>query len=189
MILIGIHGILFGLFLLISHQIFILTLIEIISITILILGSLIFFFTKNDYYLYFFTGIIISSIVISFVLPLTLIIIIPEIIFLASLTLKGPNFVQRYNRMKISKDSRLPYYDHSTVRMYNLSFGPPTSGTLGFRMDEIWNPDSAKSLRDEKEDAIPKNKYSMWKIITTSLVCTIGFLTTSLVSLIIFFKI
>ncbi|MFX1526545.1 MAG: hypothetical protein ACFFB4_03150 [Promethearchaeota archaeon] len=120
-------------------------------------------------------------------LPLTLIILIPEIIFLTSLILKGPSSGQIYNRMKVSKDSRLPYYDHSTVRMYNLSVGPPTSGAIGFRMDEIWNPDSSFPIKEEELDTTYKKKYSKFKITIISSFSTIGFVTTSIMSLILHF--
>lgn len=88
--------------------------------------------------------------------------------------------------MKVSKDSRLPYYDHSTVRMYNLSVGPPTSGAIGFRMDEIWNPDSSFPIKEEINSTYEK-KYAKFKITVISFFSTVGFLTASTISLILYF--
>ncbi|MFX1497961.1 MAG: hypothetical protein ACFFBH_10565 [Promethearchaeota archaeon] len=187
LILIGIHAVLFVFFLIISNPNLLLTTLESSFFFILVSGALYTFFIKNPYYLQFYIGIIVATIVVAIVIPISLVVLIPELIFLIVLATRGPSSGQIYINMKASKQERLPYYDQTSVRMYNMFLGPPTSGTLGFRMDEIWNPDSNKSTGDEKKELYLKKKYMMWKITVISLFCTIGFLTTSIMSLILHF--
>jgi hypothetical protein len=82
--------------------------------------------------------------------------------------------------MKASKQMHLPYYDLAVTRMYGMSPGYP-----GVKMDEVWNPDSTNPIMER--DITLKEKHSKWKITFISFICTIGFLTTSIVSLILYF--
>lgn len=124
----------------------------------------------------------VASIVVIVLFPISLVVLIPELIFLYVLTLRGPSPGQIYNKMKVSKQQHLPYYDLAVTRMYGMSPGYP-----GVKMDEVWNPDSTKPISEGEKDISYKGKYSMWKVGVINLVCTIGFLITSIYSLILYF--
>ncbi|MFX0033959.1 MAG: hypothetical protein ACFE8E_08005 [Candidatus Hodarchaeota archaeon] len=109
--------------------------------------------------------------------------LIPELVFLYLLTLRGPSPGQMYTRMKASKQQHLPYYDLAVTRMYGMAPGYP-----GVKMDEVWNPDSTKPIDDEEKVISIKKKQSMWKVTMISLICTISFSICSIESLIIYFQ-
>jgi hypothetical protein len=182
-ILIGLHTVLFGYFLYFTFNNVIITIMAAISALFLISTALYAFLTKKSYYFYFFIGIVITNIAVVFVIPLGLVIIIPELIFLYILTLRGPSPGQIYTRMKASKQVNLayPYHDPAVTRMYGMAPGYP-----GLKMDEVWNPDSTKPM-------IAKNEYiekgnSMWKIQFGAFILTISFLICGIISLFYFFS-
>lgn len=182
-ILIGIHIIIFGCFLFISHQNLLLTIFESAFLFCLVSGTLYTFLVKKPYYFYFYLGIVVASIVVAFILPISLIILIPELILLYILTLRGPSRGEIYAKMRSSKKVNLPYHDPAQTHLYGTR-----PGYSAFKMDEVWNPDSTKHMVDEEKELSLKKKYSMWKIAIISFICTIGFLITSIQSLILYFS-
>ena len=125
---------------------------------------------------------IITAIIVAIIIPISLLVLIPEIVVLYLLTLRGPSPGQIYHRMKASKQTHLPYYDLAVTRMYGMSPGYP-----GVKMDEVWNPDSTIQITNKEKEGDINRKYSMWKITILSIICTFGFLITSIQSLILYF--
>ena len=135
--ILGTHAFLFVYFLYNAFLNFII--IIICSLTILILITLAFysFLTTKSYYYYSYIGIIICSAPIIFIVPFSAILIVPELIILLILMLRGLDAGTSYYKMRVNKKENLFQHDPAVT---NLRSGTPKS--LAFRMDEVWNPDS-----------------------------------------------
>lgn len=181
MILIGIHAFLFGYFLYISYESIFLTLFESIFSIFLVSGTLITFFLKNPYYFYFYIGIVFGTLTVIIIIPISLLIVIPELAFLYILTLRGPSPGQIYSRMKASKQVGLFYHDPAVI----LSDMAP--GYSGLKMNEVWNPDSTKPIIEGERSLSLDKKFSKWKIGVISFISTNGFIITSIMSEILYF--
>lgn len=166
-LLIGINVAFFVFFLIISHQNFILTLLESFFSLFLFVGVLYIFLRNNPYYFYVFIGIFICSIIVSFPLPLILIIVIPEFIYLYYLSQRRFTAIRVLAKMRYQRRA--------------LSYG--------LRMNQTWDPKNiSKHLQEVEENKkLLYKKYSMCKIVIFTIICTVGFLITSIQAVILYF--
>lgn len=113
--------------------------ITLCSLTAMSLITLAFysFLTTKSYYYYFYIGIIICSFPIIFIVPLSAILVVPELVILVILSAYGLDSGTTYYKSRLNKQANLFQHDPAVT---NLLSGTPKA--LAFRMEEIWNPDS-----------------------------------------------
>ncbi|MFW9947870.1 MAG: hypothetical protein ACFFDX_13685 [Candidatus Odinarchaeota archaeon] len=167
LLLVGINIGFFVYFLFISHQNLVLTLVESIISLFLFTGVIYIFFRDNPYYFYIFIGIFICSIIVSFPIPIMLIIVIPEFIYLYYISQRSFSAARVLAKMRWERKA-LAY---------------------GLRMTHTWDPKNiSKHLQQVEENKkLLYEKYSMRKIVIFTVICTIGFLITSIQAVVLYF--
>lgn len=175
--LLGVHAFLFVYFL--YNTFFIYLNIIICAFITLIFTTLAFysFLTTKSYYHYFYIGIIICSAPIVFVVPLSAILIVPELVILLILILYGLDSSTRYNKMRVDKQANLCQHDPAVAGMLHKN-----PSALALRMEEVWNPDSTVPMQNP-DVSLDKNKLRM--LIMTSLL-TIAYFFCSVSSVYFF---
>jgi hypothetical protein len=156
-----IHAFLFGYFLSITFLTYII--ITLCSLTAVSLITLAFysFLTTKSYYYYFYIGIIICSFPIIFIVPLSAILVVPELVILVILSAYGLDSGTTYYKMRVNKQANLFQHDPAVT---NLLSGTPKA--LAFRMEEIWNPDSTIQLPNTDVGFKKNNSRVKMQIIT-----------------------
>jgi len=156
-----IHAFLFGYFLSITFLTYII--ITLCSLTAVSLITLAFysFLTTKSYYYYFYIGIIICSFPIIFIVPLSAILVVPELVILVILSAYGLDSGTTYYKMRVNKQMNLFQHDPAVT---NLLSGTPKA--LAFRMEEIWNPDSTIQLPNTDVGFKKNNSRVKMQIIT-----------------------
>lgn len=156
-----IHAFLFGYFLSITFLTYII--ITLCSLTAVSLITLAFysFLTTKSYYYYFYMGIIICSFPIIFIVPLSAILVVPELVILVILSAYGLDSGTTYYKMRVNKQANLFQHDPAVT---NLLSGTPKA--LAFRMEEIWNPDSTIQLPNTDVGFKKNNSRVKMQIIT-----------------------
>ena len=156
-----IHAFLFGYFLSITFLTYII--ITLCSLTAVSLITLAFysFLTTKSYYYYFYIGIIICSFPIIFIVPLSAILVVPELVILVILSAYGLDSGTTYYKMRVKKQANLFQHDPAVT---NLLSGTPKA--LAFRMEEIWNPDSTIQLPNTDVGFKKNNSRVKMQIIT-----------------------
>jgi len=117
-----IHAFLFGYFLSITFLTYII--ITLCSLTAVSLITLAFysFLTTKSYYYYFYIGIIICSFPIIFIVPLSAILVVPELVILVILSAYGLDSGTTYYKMRVNKQMNLFQHDPAVT---NLLSGTP----------------------------------------------------------------
>lgn len=177
-ILIGFHAFLFGYFLYFTYQNIILVIISSIFIASIIFLALYSFLTKKPYYFYFFIGIVIDSIFLIFVFHLTLLVIVPEIVILYLLTIRGPTRSEVYLKTRVKKQSETFHHDPAVSHLYSA-----VPKSMAFKMDDVWNPDSTKPNGKNN-----KNLKNYWKIYATIFILVLSFSICAIYTLIYFYS-
>lgn len=175
--LLGIHAFLFIYFL--YSTFFIYIIIAICSLTALSLITLAFysFLTNKSYYHFFYIGIIICSAPIVFVVPLSAMLIVPELVILLILIVYGLESWTSYFKIRVDKQANL--FQHDPAVTGTLRRNP---STLAFKMEEVWNPDSTVPMQN-KDVSLDKSNLKML-LITTLL--TIVYFVCSVISVYLF---
>ena len=144
LMILGLHTFLFAYFIYTTLPDYVITIIPSLSIASLIILGFHSFLTTKSYYFYFYIGIIISSVPLIFIVYLSAILIIPELIILIILLFNGLEQGSVYYKMRVNKKANLFQHDPAVT---HLRSGVPAY--LAFRMDEVWNPDSTLPNRSE----------------------------------------
>lgn len=140
--ILGIHAFLFVYFLYNTFLNYIIIVISSLTVVSLITLAFYSFLTTKSYYYYFYIGIIICSAPIIFIVPLSAILIVPELIIIViSMLLRLDEGTKFYYKMRVNKTANLFQHDPAVT---NLRSGAPKS--VAFRMDEVWNPDSTMPM-------------------------------------------
>ena len=177
--LLVIHAILFAYFLYYAFLNYIITVISSLTIVSLVTLAFYSFLTTKSYYYYFYIGIIICSFSIIFIVPLSAILIVPELIILVILMLRGLDTGTIYYKMRVNKKANLFQHDPAVT---NLRSGAPKS--VAFKMDEVWNPDSTMPMPNT-DVSLDKSNLKM-QILTFLL--TIVYFICSVISVYIFYS-
>ena len=169
--LLGIHAFLFVYFLYNTFLNYIIIIISSLTIVSLITLAFYSFLSTKSYYYYFYIGIIICSAPIIFIVHLSAILIVPELIILLILMLRGiDEGTSYYYKMRINKKANLFQHDPAVT---NLRSGTPKS--LAFRMDEVWNPDSTLPMPNT-DVCLKKNNLKVKMQIITFLLTIVYFI-------------
>ena len=174
LMILSIHTFLFVFFLYNTYLNY--TSIIISSLTILILITLAFysFLTTKPYFYYFYVGIIICSFPIIFIINLSALLIVPELVILIILMLLGLDAgTSYYYKSRVNQKANLFQHDPAVT---NLRSGAPKA--VAFKMDEVWNPDSTL-LMPKTDVSIDRSNVKM-QIITFLL--TIVYFISSVIS-------
>jgi hypothetical protein len=147
LIILELHSFLFAYFIYTTLPDYVITITSSLSIASLIILGLYSFLTTKSYYFYFYIGIIISSVPLMFILYLSAILIVPELIVLFILLLNGQEQGSVYYKMRVNKKANLFQHDPAITNFFSSGL----SKTLMFRMEEVWNPDSSIPLKSENK--------------------------------------
>ena len=151
LMILGLHAFLFAYFIYNTLPDYVITIISSLSIASLIIFGFYSFLTTKSYYFYFYIGIIISSFPLMFIVHLSAILIVPELIILSILLFNGLEQGSVYYKVRVNKKANLFQHDPAVT---HLRSGVPAY--LAFRMDEVWNPDS--TLPNRSEDKLLEKK-------------------------------
>jgi hypothetical protein len=144
LMILGLHTFLFAYFIYNTLPDYVITIISSLSIASLIILGFYSFLTTKSYYYYFYIGIIISSFPVMFVVHLSAILIVPELIILTILLFNGQEQGSVYYKIRVDKKANLFQHDPAVTHSRR-----PDAPYLAFRMDEVWNPDSTHPIRSE----------------------------------------
>jgi hypothetical protein len=185
LLLLGLHSVVFIYFLLYTY----LDLIPVIlcSISFIILIGLAFysFLTSKSYFYFFYFGIVISSIPIIFIVYISAILIVPEVVVLVVILFNALDESSNYYKMRVDKEANLLQHDPAVSGMFRNTPGYPA-----FKMDEVWNPDSAVDInKEEKLDEKVKSNRSPQLLtgITASVFLICAIISVSYYYIITFF--
>ncbi len=132
--------------------------------------------STKSYYYYFYIGIIICSAPIIFIVPLSAILIVPELIILIILIARSLDEGAIYYKMKIDKKSSRMHHDPAVFNLRGrLALNPG-------RMNEVWNPGGTVPMPNT-DVSLDKSNLKM-QIITFLL--TIVYFICSVISVYIF---
>ena len=174
--LLGIHAFLFVYFLYNTFLNYIIIIISSLTIVSLITLAFYSFLSTKSYYYYFYIGIIICSAPIIFIVPLSAILIVPELIILVILMLRGiDEGTSYYYKMRVNKKANLFQHDPAVT-----NFRSATPKSLAFRMDEVWNPDN--TLPMPKSDVCLKKNNLKVKMQIITFLLTIVYFICSVIS-------
>ena len=132
----GVHAFIFVSFLYITFFNYLIIIISSLTIVSLITLAFYSFLTAKSYYYYFYIGIIISSAPIIFIVHLSDVLIVPELIILLILMARGLDSGTIYHKMKVDKKASIMHHDPAVFNLYSRISVKPG------RMNEVWNPDS-----------------------------------------------
>jgi len=174
--LLGIHAYLFVSFLYNTFFNYIISIISALTITSLIILAFHSFLTTKSYYYYFYIGIIICSTPIIFVVHLSNLLIVPELIILLVLLSRGLDSGTIYYKMKVDKKASIMHHDPAVFNRYSRISVKPG------RMDEVWNPGSTVPMPNTDAN-LDKSNLKM-QLITFLL--TIVYIICSVTSILIY---
>jgi len=174
--LLGIHAYLFVSFLYNTFFNYIISIISALTIASLIILAFHSFLTTKSYYYYFYIGIIICSAPIIFVVHLSNLFIVPELIILLVLLARGLDSGTIYYKMKVDKKASIMHHDPAVFNRYSRISVKPG------RMDEVWNPDSTVPMPNTDVN-LDKSNLKM-QLITFLL--TIVYIICSVTSILIY---
>ena len=174
--LLGIHAYLFVSFLYNTFFNYIISIISALTIASLIILAFHSFLTTKSYYYYFYIGIIICSAPIIFVVHLSNLLIVPELIILLVLLARGLDSGTIYYKMKVDKKASIMHHDPAVFNRYSRISVKPG------RMDEVWNPDSTVPMPNTDVN-LDKSNLKM-QLITFLL--TIVYIICSVTSILIY---
>ena len=174
LIILALHAFFYVWFLNYSWFNSLLFIISIISFISLICLALISFLDSKSHFVHFFIGIIISSIPIIFVVNISSILIVPEVIFLSILFVQGIDRSEAFLKTRVKKTANLVQHDPAVTHMY-----APTPLNLAFKMDIAWNPDSTVHISNDKE-LLERKTFSL-KIQLTSFILSFLYLACSII--------
>ena len=174
--LLGIHAYLFVSFLYNTFFNYIISIISALTITSLIILAFHSFLTTKSYYYYFYIGIIICSTPIIFVVHLSNLLIVPELIILLVLLSRGLDPGTIYYKMKVDKKASIMHHDPAVFNRYSRISVKPG------RMDEVWNPGSTVPMPNTDVN-LDKSNLKM-QLITFLL--TIVYIICSVTSILIY---
>ncbi len=144
LMILGLHTFYFACFIYNTLPDYVITIISSLSIASLIILGFYSFLTTKFYYYYFYIGIIISSFPVMFIVHLSAILIVPELIILTILLFNGQEQGSVYYKIRVDKKANLFQHDPAITHSRR-----PDAPYLAFRMDEVWNPDSTHPIRSE----------------------------------------
>ncbi len=144
LMILGLHTFYFACFIYNTLPDYVITIISSLSIASLIILGFYSFLTTKSYYYYFYIGIIISSFPVMFIVHLSAILIVPELIILTILLFNGLEQGSVYYKIRVDKKANLFQHDPAVTHSRR-----PDAPYLAFRMDEVWNPDSTHPIRSE----------------------------------------
>ena len=167
----GIHAFLFVYFLYISFFNYIIIIFSSLTIVSLITLAFYSFLTTKSYYYYLSIAIVICSAPIFFIVPLSIVLIVPELVILMILLItwldQGTKY---YYEMRVDKKANL--FQHDPGVTHFRSEGP---AALAFRMDEVWNPDSTLPMPNT-DVSLDKSNLEVKMQIITSLLTSVNFI-------------
>ena len=175
----GIHAFLFVYFLYNTFLNYIIIIISSLTVVSLIILAFYSFLTTKSYYYYSYIGIIICSAPIIFIVPLSAILIVPELLILMILLSNGLEQGAMYYKMRVDKKANLFQHDPAVTHLRSGVHAP-----LAFRMDEVWNPDSTVPMPNTGA-SLEKSNLKM-QIITFLL--SIVYFICSAISVYIFYS-
>ena len=178
LMILGLHTFLFAYFIYNTLPNYVITIISSLSVASLIILGFYSFLTTKSYYYYFYIGIIISSFPIIFILELSAILIIPELIILIILLINGLEQGSTYYKVRVNKKANLFQHDPAVTNLYSSGL----SKSLAFRMEEVWNPDGTLPIKSD--DKLIEKNTSNEKMQLLSFLLTI----VSFISLLIYFS-
>ena len=165
LMILGLHTFYFACFIYNTLPDYVITIISSLSFASLIILGFYSFLTTKFYYYYFYIGIIISSFPVMFIVHLSAILIVPELIILTILLLNGLEQGSVYYKMRVDKKANLFQHDPAVTHLRSGVYA-----TTAFRMDEVWNPDSTLPIRSE--DKLLEKKTSSVKMLLFSFLLT-----------------
>ena len=174
----GVHAFIFVYFLYYTFLNYIIIVISSLIVVSLITLAFYSFLTTKSYYYYVYIGIIICSAPIIFVVQLSNLLIVPELIILLVLLARGLDSGTIYYKMKIDKKASIMHHDPAVFNRYSRISVKPG------RMDEIWNPGSTVPMPNT--DMILDKSNLIMQIIT--FVLTFVFFIYSVISVYIFYS-
>jgi len=177
--LLVIHAILFAYFLYYAFLNYIITVISSLTIVSLVTLAFYSFLTTKSYYYYFYIAIIICSFPIIFIIQLSAVLIVPELVILMILLINGLEQGEMYYKMRVDKKANLFQHDPAVT---HLRSGVPSP--LAFRMDEVWNPDSTLPMPNI-DGSLDKGNL---KIQLITFLLTIVFFVCSVISVYNFYS-
>ena len=124
-----------------NSLVFILSLSSSISLISLALYS---YLISKVYFYQFYIAIILSSIPLAFLFEYGAILIVPELIILLILFLRGTEQSVKYLQTRVNKKANLFQHDPAIVR-----YRGPVPLNLGLQMDIIWNPNGTIPIEGE----------------------------------------
>jgi len=176
LLLLGLNTVIFIYFVLNTYLDYIPTILGSISFTILVGLAFYSFLTSKSYYYYFYIGIILSSIPIIFIIYLSAVFIVPEVIVLVVLLFNGLNQSANYYKMRVDKKANLLQHDPAVSGIWRM-----TPGNYAARMDEVWNPDSALPMTNGEVEV----KMNIYLQLLTTLLSSV-FFVCAIISVFIF---
>ncbi len=165
LMILGLHSFLFAYFIYNTLPDYVITIITSLSIASLIILGLYSFLTSKSYYYYFYIGIIISSFPLIFIIHLSAILIVPELIILTILLFNATEQGSVYYKLRVNKKANLFQHDPAVTHLRSRVYA-----TTAFRMDEVWNPGSMLPIRSE--DKLLGKKTSNMKMQLVSFLLT-----------------
>ncbi len=166
LMILGLHTFYFACFICNTLPDYVITIISSLSFASLIILGFYSFLTTKFYYYYFYIGIIISSFPVMFIVHLSAILIVPELIILTILLFNGLEQGSVYYKMRVNKKANLFQHDPAVTNLRS-----PVAPYLAFRMDEVWNPNGALPIRSE--DELLEKETSNVKMLSLSFLLTI----------------
>jgi hypothetical protein len=182
-LILAFHSFLFAYFLYITFFNYIITIISIITVSCLIGLAYYSFLKSKPYYYYLYIGIVVSSIPIIFnrFLYLNVLFIAPEVLILLVLLINGLNPGSYYYKTRVNKTDTTFHHDAAVSGIYRMTPG------YGVKMDEIWNPDSAISMREEGKQFEKVNLNRNLQLL--SVLLTSVFFICAIISVVYFYSI
>ena len=175
LIILALHAFFYAWFLNYSWFNYILFTISLISFISLICLALLSFLNTKPHFFHFYIGIIISSIPLTFIISFSSILIVPEVIILIILFIRGTDSSEEYLRMRVKKNANLFQHDPAVTRLYAA-----TPLNLAYKMDVVWNPDSTVHISNDKE-LLEMKTFSL-KMQLISLIFTFLYLACSIIA-------
>ena len=139
LIILELHTFLFAYFIYTTLPDYVITIISSLSIGSLIILGFYSFLTTKSYYYYFYIGIIVSSVPLIFMLYLSAILIVPELIILLMLMYRGLTIGETYIKVYEAGLTNIP------TNLTTIDVIPRN----GSKSKEVWNPDSTLPKRSE----------------------------------------
>ncbi|MBD3215506.1 MAG: hypothetical protein GF311_23045 [Candidatus Lokiarchaeota archaeon] len=130
------HFISFSFFIFVTYYNLALTIFGILAIAIVYFLAFYLILKEKQDFFYSLIGIIVISIPVNFVVPLLLIINIPEVLLLFFLAFKSPTQVEILNKSRSSNRVGKIYHDPAVIS----SRYSPNAANFSFKLNDKWNP-------------------------------------------------